>query len=314
MIELGILIFIFLSWQFALAEYLGGIILILIMVLMVKLTLPKKLEERARENAKQAGSESEEQPEDWKKQIRTLTGWRKVAKRYFMEWKMVWKDVAFGFTVAGIITVFVPAAFFQTLFVGSGGQQDPAWWQIVLHTMIGPIAAFFTFIGSMGNIPLAGVLFGSGVSFAGIMAFIYSDLVVFPVLRISSKYFGWRMALYILFVFFVCLVCTALILHYGFGLIGIIPKESGVSVSQKDPSEHFKINYTFFMNLLFLALTAVLGWLTWSGMKKQKDHSDHHHGGHKHHQNINWSKKVLTLLAWGSLVWLTFGVVLWLIL
>ncbi len=315
-IELGILIFIFLAWQFALAEYVGGIILILIMTLLVKLTLPKGLEQRAREHAERAGSESEEeQPEDWKQQIRTLAGWQKVAKRYFMEWKMVWKDVAFGFTVAGVIAVFVPPAFFQTLFVGSGSEGGAAWWQIALHTVIGPVAAFFTFIGSMGNIPLAGILFGSGVSFAGIMAFIYSDLVVFPVLRISSEYFGWRMAVYILCVFLVCLVCTALILHYGFGLVGILPEKGGISVSERSPSEHFKIDYTFFMNLFFLAVSGLFVWLRQSGMKQtpkeQPEQDKKHHGKQKKSRTL--TRSVLSFLAWGSLVWLGAGVVVWVV-
>src|SRR5690606_29655252 len=117
------------------------------------------------------------------KLIRSRKGWQKVSSRYVMEWQMVWKDVTIGFTVAGIVAAFVPRSFFQALFVGSG-TDNPAFWQILVQTLVGPLAAFFTFIGSMGNIPLATVLYTNGVSFAGIMAFMFSDLVVFPVLRI----------------------------------------------------------------------------------------------------------------------------------
>ncbi len=131
-----------------------------------------------------------------------------------MEWQMVWKDVTVGFTVAGIIAAYVPRRFFETLFIGAGAD-DPAIWQVLLQTLVGPIAAFFTFIGSMGNIPLAAVLYSNGVSFAGVMAFIFSDLVVFPVLRIQAKYYGWKMAVYILLIFLAVLTVSALILHYG---------------------------------------------------------------------------------------------------
>lgn len=110
---------------------------------------------------------------------------------------MVWKDVTVGFTVAGIIAAFVPESFFQTIFVGTGGDGGPGFLATLEHVLVGPAAAFFTFIGSMGNIPLASVLFASGVSFAGIMASIFSDLIVFPVVRIHAEYYGWKMALYI---------------------------------------------------------------------------------------------------------------------
>jgi uncharacterized membrane protein YraQ (UPF0718 family) len=199
-IELGIVISVFLAWQFVVAEYVGGVLLILLMWLAVRLTGPGRLIEEARERAKSAEPGDEEDPPDWRRLIASMEGWGRVATRYVMEWKMVWKDVTIGFTVAGIIAAFVPRAFFEAMFVGSG-TPDPAFWQIAAQAVVGPVAAFFTFIGSMGNIPLAAVLYSNGVSFAGIMAFIFSDLVVFPVLRIQASYYGWRMAGYILAVF-----------------------------------------------------------------------------------------------------------------
>lgn len=161
---------------------------------------------------------------------------------------MVWKDVTVGFTVAGAIAVFVPKDFFRTLFVGSG-SESLAFGEVALQSLVGPLAAFFTFIGSMGNIPLAAVLFGNGVSFAGIMAFIFSDLVVFPVLRIQSKYYGWKMALYILGVFLAVLVTTAMIMHYAFAATGMLPNPSAAkSVTER---EFFAVDYTLFLNLAF---------------------------------------------------------------
>ena len=157
---------------------------------------------------------------------------------------MVWKDVTIGFTVAGVVAAFVPDSFFQALFINTGqGQETFSFLTLIQHVIVGPVAAFLTFIGSMGNIPLAALLFGKGVSFAGVMAFIFSDLVVFPVLRINATYYGWKMSLFILFLLFSSLIVTALLLQYGFDILGILPNPSNVDLSSQD---HFKIDYTFF--------------------------------------------------------------------
>lgn len=255
-VELGIVIAIFLGWQFVVGEYLGGVLLILCTWLIVRWTRPQKLIEKARERVREEqGSEDEKNPPNWKKLIRSREGWRAVAKTYVMEWDMVWKDVAVGFTVAGVIATFVPKEFFQALFVGSGGDQAPAFWEVLAQAVIGPVAAFFTFIGSMGNIPLAAVLYGNGVAFAGVMAFIFSDLVVLPVLRIQAQYYGWKMALYILGVFLASLVAVAVAMHYGFQFAGLLPELTNrQAVSER---EFFKVDYTLFLNLAFIVLSAI---------------------------------------------------------
>lgn len=142
-IELGIIISIFLSWQFVVGEYVGGIILILFMWLLVKMTLPAALEKEALEHAKdQTDHNGNESDQDWRKLIVSKEGWFMVAQRYGMEWSMVWKDVTIGFTVAGIIAAFVPKSFFQTLFVSSD-VADPVFWQVLIQAIVGPVAAFF---------------------------------------------------------------------------------------------------------------------------------------------------------------------------
>lgn len=294
-IELGIIIAVFLSWQFVVGEYLGGLILILLMWLVVRFTLPKNLEENAREHAREEeGHESGNDVPDWKKLIRSKEGWSKVANRYVMEWKMVWKDVTIGFTVAGIIAAFVPQSFFETLFIGSG-SDNPTFWQVLAQTIVGPIAAFFTFIGSMGNIPLAAVLFGNGVAFAGIMAFIFSDLVVFPVLRIQAKYYGWKMASYILGVFLLILLTTSLLLHYGFAAFDLLPDpDTAREVIERD---FFKVDYTLFLNALFAALS--LGFLGWA----IKKHGSHSMGSSR------LSEKILFWLAMVAYLWLAGGLI-----
>ncbi|WP_416877449.1 permease [Litorimonas sp.] len=293
-VELGIVIAVFLGWQFVVGEYLGGIILILFMWFLVRLTKSTKLIEKARKTAQeQEEGDSDADIPDWKKLISSKTGWQRVANRYVMEWKMVWKDVTIGFTVAGIIAVFVPQSFFQTLFIGSG-SEDLTFWHILAQTIVGPIAAFFTFIGSMGNIPLAAVLFGNGVSFAGVIAFIFSDLVVFPVLRIQAKYYGWKMAFYILGVFFVILVATALLMHYGFAATGFLPDSS--AAKQVTEREFFKIDYTLFFNVAFVFLSAI--FLIW----KWKTAGFSFGGDHR------LSEKILFVFAILAFFWLGGGI------
>ncbi|RLQ23270.1 permease [Seongchinamella sediminis] len=294
-IELGIVIAVFLGWQFVVGEYVGGILLILLMWLVVRLTASRKLVETARQRARAAaGDDNDEEAPDWKKLILSQEGWRRVANRYVMEWHMVWKDVTIGFTVAGIIAAFVPRSFFQALFVGSDSAQ-PAFWEVFLQSLVGPVAAFFTFIGSMGNIPLAAVLYDNGVSFAGIMAFIFSDLVVLPVLRIQAQYYGWRMALYILGVFFVILVASAMLMHYGFAALDLLPEAAaGKSVTDR---EFFALDYTLALNLVFIALSAFFLFWHWKqvGLPGGSD---------------ALSEKILFALACGGLLWLGAGLML----
>lgn len=296
-IELGIIIAVFLGWQFVVGEYAGGILLILLMWGLVRLTYSKKLVKAARERAreKEGTDEEDSDPPDWKKLIKSREGWHKVANRYVMEWGMVWKDVTVGFTVAGVIAVFVPQSFFETLFIGSG-SDDPAFWGVLAQSVIGPVAAFFTFIGSMGNIPLAAVLFGNGVSFAGIMAFIFSDLVVLPVVRIQASYYGWKMALYIMGVFLVVLVAASLILHYAFAAFGLLPDPSAAqSVTDR---EFFKVDYTLFLNLAFLALSGA--FLFWKSVT----------AGIGNPVGKGVTEKILFVLACLAYLWLAGGLIL----
>lgn len=299
-IELGIVISIFLGWQFVVGEYVGGVLLILISWLLIRLINPKKLIKNARERL---GESKEEDIENtsFKEKIQSPEKWAKVGKQYAMEWKMVWKDVTIGFTIAGIVAAFIPDSFFQTLFINTGeGQDSFGFFTLLQHVVVGPVAAFLTFIGSMGNIPLAALLFGKGVSFAGVMAFIFSDLVVFPVLRINAKYYGWKMSLFILFLLFTSLIGTSLLLHYGFDFFSMIPDPSAVSITEK---EHFSIDYTFFMNIGFLIISGVLIYL---GFFKGKDV--------KHHKEMAPKspllEKVLKWVAFVCYVWLAIGIVL----
>ncbi len=301
-IELGIIISIFLGWQFVVGEYAGGLLLILICWILIRIINPKKLIEKARKNLEGQDDDEMDDSKDWKKQIRNEESWARVAKKYKMEWQMVWKDVTVGFTIAGIVAAFVPDSFFQTLFINSGQEKtDFTFLEILEHIVVGPVAAFLTFIGSMGNIPLAALLFGKGVSFAGVMAFIFSDLVVFPVLRINAKYYGWKMSFFILFLLFTALIGTSLALHYSFDLIGMLPDPSQVKIQDK---EHFKIDYTFFLNLAFLAIS---GYLIYLGFYKKKDVE---HSMSEMAPKSAVLEKVLKYAAFVCYIWLTGGLII----
>lgn len=301
-IELGIVIAVFLSWQFVVGEYVGGLLLIGIVWLIVSWTSPRELVEDVRERMDEdSGSGNEDS--DWRRLIRSREGWARVGQRYIGEWQMVWKDVTFGFTVAGVIAAFVPSSFFQTLFIGLDSEGGPGFLAVLEHVLVGPVAAFFTFIGSMGNVPLAAVLFDHGVSFAGVMAFLFSDLVVFPVLRINARYYGWRMALYILAALLVALIGASLLLHYAFGLAGVLPDGAAQTGSVTD-QDFFAFDYGFVLNLVGLAGTAVLLWLA-----RTTDID----GGGMEMASKGAIERVLFVLALASYIWLLGGMAVLLI-
>jgi len=304
-IELGIVIAIFLSWQFVVGEYLGGFMLIGFAWLFVRLTKPKELVESVRKKLGQTEDEMEGGKSGWKEKATSLDGWQQIGMQYVMEWQMVWKDVLIGFTAAGIISAYVPNMFFETLFVGSGGinAKDPGFLAVVAQVLIGPVAAFFTFIGSMGNIPLAALLFDHGVSFAGVMAFIFSDLVVFPILRINAEYYGWKLALYILALLLACLITTSLLLHYGFLAFDILPKPG--SANDIMDRDFLKLNYGAVLNVIFLGISLLLGWLWWR-QKSEHDNHDHEHDD----SEASISDRVLRLLSMLAIIWLTVGLVI----
>ncbi|MHA7057837.1 permease [Aquimarina sp. M1] len=300
-IELGIIISIFLGWQFVVGEYVGGMLLILISWFLIRILNPHKLIKNARNRLNEIEQEKQHTHTPLSEKLKSNENWAKVGKQYVMEWKMVWKDITVGFTIAGIVTVFVPNSFFRTLFINTGsGQESFDFLTLLEHVVVGPIAAFLTFIGSMGNIPLAALLLGKGVSFAGVMAFIFSDLVIFPVLRINAKYYGWRMSLFILFLLFTSLIATSLLLHYGFDLLNLIPEVASKNITEK---EHFKIDYTFFLNLVLFALSGILVYL---GFFKGKNV--------KHHKEMAPKSPILEkVLKWAAItcyLWLLIGIIL----
>jgi uncharacterized protein len=260
-IELGVLLWIFLGWEFVLALYLGAAILIPVMVVLVRLTYPKRLAEEARRRAKEVQGEAMDPAEgldaSWRKRLRDRRAWSRVGDRFVMEWQMAGKEILFGFLVAGAIAALVPRDVFETVFPRIG----PEWLQAILHAAIAPIAAVATFIGSMGNGPLAALLWENGVAFAGIMAFLAADFVVPPSLKINANYYGWRFSLYLAAIFTAAAVISGVVLHAVFAVVGLTP-DRDVRLAEQ---ANFELNHTFFLNLVALAVAAVLlGLRRWS--------------------------------------------------
>ncbi len=264
-IELGILIVIFLGWQFLAAELVGGLLLIGISSVLIKLTYPKRWFREAREIVEEQ-ADDEDSDFNWRQRIRSRAGWDLVGHRFVSDWKMVWEEILIGFTIAGFVAVLVPPSLWEKIFLMGARGDIPEWLIVLENAAVAPFVAAATFIGSMGNIPLATVLNTNGVLFAGIMGFIYSDLMVPPLVMINAKYYGWRIALYIAAVMYVSIVITALAMHYLFGALGITPESS----RRVEDVAQFALDYTFYMNVVFACLAAGLVWL----------HKRHHREAH----------------------------------
>lgn len=276
-IELGILILIFLGWQFLVAEIIGGLILIAFSSMIIKLTYPKRW---LREARRKVEDEAEEQEEDfdWKKRIKSLEGWSRVGDNFVSEWAMVWQEILIGFTLAGFIAVLVPDSVWKTIFLADLAAENPGnFWIVLQNAAVAPFVAAATFIGSMGNIPLATVLNSGGVLFAGIMGFIYSDLMVPPLVKVNAKYYGWRVAIYIAGIMYISIVFTAIVLHYGFLWTGLTPE----STRKATEIAQFKFDYTFYMNICAITVAAVMLWLRKERDRQSPDGDSSEHGGER---------------------------------
>ncbi|MGA9537453.1 MAG: permease [Desulfobacterales bacterium] len=301
-IELGVLIFIFLGWQYLAAELIGGVVLIAISSILISLSYPRKWASEARDKVSEESDEEEDF--DWRKRIKSREGWFMVGQKFVSDWAMVWEEILIGFTVAGFVAVLVPASFWSKIFLSDLANTLPAWLIALENALIAPFVAAATFIGSMGNIPLATVLNANGVLFAGIMGFIYSDLMVPPLVQVNAKYYGWKMALYIAATMFVSIVVTALILNGVFALLGIVPKSSK-AISELT---QFKIDYTFWMNLASVIIVLTLAIFRRKYQKLQQAKGQHHDMDHNGKIGI---KRFIAYLAAGLVVvglivfWLT---------
>jgi len=187
----------------------------------------------------------------WREELRSWGGWYKVANQYRKEWSMIWTDVIAGFLVSGFVIVFVPQWVWNSLFLEGDGLLVSA-----ENAVMGVAIAVLSFVGSMGNVPFAVALWGGGISFAGVIAFVYADLITVPVLNVYRKYYGWKVMLYILAVFFVTMAFTGFLMEQLFGLLGIVPNLAGGQTASEQ--EFFAVDYTLVLNLLAFALSGFL--------------------------------------------------------
>ena len=166
-----------------------------------------------------------------------------------MDWAAIWRDIAGGLLIAGALGAWVPASFWQAFFL-EGNPTLPAIW----GPLVGPLVAILSFVCSIGNVPLAAILWNGGISFGGVMAFIFADLIVLPVLNIYRKYYGGRMSLFLLATFYAAMAAAGLIVELLFRLLGLIPKERHARVVEAS----IQLNYTTILNVVFLGLAALL--------------------------------------------------------
>ncbi|GAC1522172.1 MAG: permease [Thermoleophilaceae bacterium] len=257
--ELGLVLWVLIGWQFTLAEYVGGIVMIALMAVMLRLFVSPRLEQQAREHAGRAdtGHQHHIAAEEmgWRQRLTSTSAWSDVAHNFRGDWQMLWKEITVGFLLAGFVAQ-VGSGFFNGLFL----HHSPALVQTVWGAFIGPVIAILSFVCSVGNVPLAAVLWSGGISFAGVMAFIFADLIVLPIVAIYRKYYGTRFALRIVALMFVTMVIAALVIDALFGGLGLIPH--GPRPSRGDIFGSIQIDYKLAFNVLGVAVFTALFALT----------------------------------------------------
>lgn len=257
-IELGVLLVLLMGWSFGAAEFIGGPMMIVLLVIMFRLTLRKSMVRAARQQAElglegkmegHAGMATMNKSGSWRERLTSEEGWNAISHYFVMNWSMLWKDIAAGLVISGTLGALVPHDWWQTLFLANDPTLSKLWGPI-----IGPLIAIASFTCSIGNVPLAAVLWNGGISFGGVVAFIFGDLIILPILNIYRRYYGLKMSIFLLLTFYVAMVLAALGVEYLFGALGWIPASRHVDVE----TAAFRLNYTTVLNVISLILA---GWL-----------------------------------------------------
>jgi uncharacterized membrane protein YraQ (UPF0718 family) len=258
-IELGVIMALLLGWQFTVAEFVGGPIMIIILAVLFRLFLTGRLLAEARANAERgiAGSMEghaamdmsiAEQGPLWRR-LTSPRGFTAVSHVFVMEWAAIWKDLVGGLLIAGAIAAWVPAGFWKVFFLTDHPLLAGLW-----GPLVGPLVAVLSFVCSIGNVPLAVVLWNGGISFGGVIAFIYGDLLILPILNIYRKYYGLRVAAFLAATFYTAIVIAGYAVEALFGGLGLVPSERDKQVMH----EAVSWNYTTWLNIVFLILAAAL--------------------------------------------------------
>jgi uncharacterized membrane protein YraQ (UPF0718 family) len=260
-LELCIIIIVLMGWQFALAELVGAPIMVVFLVALFRLSLRPSLLREAREQAERgiAGRMEGHAAMDmsvteggslWQR-ITSPQGLTAISHYFVMDWVAVWIDIVGGLLIAGALAAWVPNDFWQSFFLVDHPVVAKLW-----GPLVGPLVAIISFVCSVGNIPLAAVLWNGGISFGGVIAFIFADLIVLPILDIYRKYYGWRMAAFLMVTFYAAMAGAALIVELAFGGLGLVPAARSSRIVEASVTW----NYTTWLNILFLLLATLLVW------------------------------------------------------
>jgi uncharacterized membrane protein YraQ (UPF0718 family) len=257
-IELGIILAILMGWQFTLAEFVGGPLMVLFLALLFRALLRPPLLEMARRQADKGlrGSMEGHAEMDMSvtggpllKRISSPRGFTAISHYFVMDWAAIWKDIGGGLLIAGALAAWVPNSFWHEFFLIDHPLVAKCW-----GPLIGPVVAIFSFVCSIGNVPLAAVLWNGGISFGGVVSFIFADLIVLPILNIYRKYYGARMSLFLLGTFYATMVAAGLVVEFVFGALGLVPGTRNAKVIEAQVT----LNYTTILNIAFLLLATVL--------------------------------------------------------
>jgi uncharacterized protein len=258
-VELGIILALLMGWQFTAAEFVGGPLMIVVLAMLFRLFVRSRLGEAAREQAERgiAGSMEGHAAMDmsikaegsfWQRLI-SPEGFTSVSHVFVMEWLAILRDLVVGLLIAGAIAAWVPESFWRTFFLA-----DHPGWSALWGPLVGPVVAIVSFVCSIGNVPLAAVLWNGGISFGGVIAFIYADLVILPILNIYRKYYGTRMMLTLLGTFYAAMVAAGYLIELLFGTANLIPRQRNATVMEAALSW----NYTTWLNIAFLVVAVIL--------------------------------------------------------
>src|SRR3954467_6587017 len=266
-IELGVVLLILLGWQFAVAEFVGGVIMIILLILLGGVVLNRRVTARAREHVRRAeggghdheamAGVSEERREGlehmpWHEKLTSKAAWSDAASYTMADITMLRKELVIGYVVAGFLAVMVPTHVWNDVFLTGHG-----FWTTLQNVILGPFIAFISFVCSIGNVPMAAALWKGGISFGGVISFIFADLIAFPLVLIYRKYYGTRLAIRLTLTFWAVMSLAGLIVEGIFSLFGAVPE----SRPKEIVATHFQWNYTTFLNVFFLGVFAVLYWL-----------------------------------------------------
>ena len=256
--ELGLVLWVLLGWKFTLAEYLGGLVMIVLMALMLRLFVSPRLERAARVHAQRADTghqhHSASRQLGWRERLTSVAAWSDVAHNFRGDWQMLYKEIGLGFLLAGFVAQLGNDVFNSLFLTGAPPVVQAVW-----GALIGPVIAVLSFVCSVGNIPLAAVLWSGGISFAGVMAFIFADLIVLPIILIYRKYYGGAFAWRIVALMFVTMVLAALIIDAVFSALGLVPTSRP---STTDVFGAVHADRHLVLNVLATLVFGALFWLT----------------------------------------------------